>query len=284
MLRFIYILILLLPVSHAEVKKIVVWERIKDNPFYLKVLVESLKLTEKKYGKAELVPSSSFSHEEAYKRLIVGDEIQLATFAPTNERRQELIEIPIPISRGILGLRVCLIHAEDQLLFAAIRKLSDFKKFGIKFAVGKSWSDKEVMVHNNLDVLEAESYDGVVNLAVINKKVCFSRSLNEVLNETGSSRAFDLVVEENLLLRYDLPSYIYVTKNNPLLAKRLTEGLKTLQSETKYYELFWKNFADAFQRFGVKKRRVIRLEMPTKYVSDEVLNDPLMWLPARLSQ
>jgi hypothetical protein len=214
----------------------------------------------------------------------LGEEIQLSVFAPSKERIKDYIEVPVPLSRGMLGLRVCLINAEDKALFKAVRNLSDFKKFGIKFIVGSEWTDREIFLYNGLDIIEAQKYEDLFRLTLVNKKVCFSRSLNEITNETSMAKAFDLSVEDQILFQYDLPMYVYVTKSRPELAKRIEEGLRIHISEFSYFQHFWNRFADVFQLFKVKKRKLIKLEMPHKYVSEKVLENPLMWLPTRMKK
>jgi hypothetical protein len=284
MLRLLCILILLQPLSHANVSKVVVWEQIKDHTFYLDVLVKSLDLTQKKYGKISLVPSVRMTQGEALEKMQQGKDMHIALLAPSVDRFKKFIEIPFPISRGILGLRVCFINSEDQPLFSAIRDLTDFKKFGIKFVVGSKWTDKEILLHNGLDVIEAEDPEDLFRLTLVNKKVCFSRSLSELHDETKEARSFNLETEKNILFQYDLPMYVYVSKKNPELARRIAEGLNIYKSDLKYFSHFWNKFANIFLLIDVKSRKVIKLDMPHKYVSDEILNDPLLWLPKRLEK
>jgi hypothetical protein len=283
MLRLVYILVFLQSLSHANVKDVVVWERTTQKPFSLNILLRAIELTEKKYGKINLTPSMKLPQSEAQEKIFAG-EIHISSMAPTKERMKRLIPIQIPLSRGMLGLRVCLIHKEDKALFQAIRKKSDFKKFGIKFAVGSEWADKEVLLHNGLDILEAESFEDVFKIAVKNKRICFSRSLNEILDEKIQSKSFNLMVESSLLIQYDLPAYFFISSKKPELAKRISEGLHLLREDMEFYRSFWKKFAIAFQSVGIKNRKVIRLEMPHQYVPDEILNDPLLWLPNRLKK
>lgn len=268
--------------GQCEAKEAILWQRVKAFPTIYKLLKRSIDITEEKYGKLEISPSNKFQQDEALKELESGKNLHIALFPSDKERELKYIPVRVPLNRGILGLRVCLISPKDQKTFDKIKTLDDFNKFGIKFIVGSNWIDKKILSANSLKVVESPVYENLFQLARLTPKSCFSRSINEIHGEKNIFGISNLKIEDSLLIKYHFPHFFYVSKNRPKLAKRIKEGLKKLISTREFYAIFWKNLADKIQSLKIPKRRVINFYTHSKIDHKIITDNPELWLPLRL--
>lgn len=262
-------------------ERIIFWERIKTFDVYKKLLIRSMEVTEKEYGSYDLVGSKFFEQREMENELFLGKEVHIASIPPSEIREKLFIPVYIPLTRGLLGLRVCLINKEDKKLFESIENLDDFKK-KIKMVVGSSWPDRDIYLNNHLDVIESEKYINLFPLTKKNKGSCFSRSINEVFSELKNQQFVNLYLDKSILLQYNLPTYFFVTKKKPNLAKRVKKGLSILLSTGEYYEIFWKTYAYSISEIDIKHRKIFHLKNSNSLDTKKVLSNKKIWLPFRL--
>ncbi len=88
------------------------WNLLLDhpNPAVVQLLRLSLDLTVPEYGPYQLVSSPQMEQGRAVKELRSGELVQVGVFAPDGERERELLAIHIPLAKGLLGWRVCLVR------------------------------------------------------------------------------------------------------------------------------------------------------------------------------
>ena len=108
------------------------WNLLLDhpNPAVVQLLRLSLDLTVPEYGPYQLVSSPQMEQGRAVKELRSGELVQVGVFAPDGERERELLAVHIPLAKGLLGWRVCLVRQGDEGRFAAIGSLSDWHRAG----------------------------------------------------------------------------------------------------------------------------------------------------------
>jgi len=266
----------------AATEEIILWERIKTYPSTVELLNEALKVTNDKFGDVQIILSKKFQQDEALEKLKTGQELNLVYLPPDGSKKDLYIPIEIPTDRGTIGLRVCLINPEDADLFKAIKSVDDFKKYGIKIIVGSSWPDRDIYEKNKISIVHSEIYENLFSITENTPKSCFSRSINEIESELETAKIASLVVEKNILLKYNLPNYFYVSKNKPQFAKRLEEGLEILLKNKKYYHIFWKHMASSLQSLDIRQRRVINFSNFTEVDYSRVRGESEIWLPLRI--
>ena len=116
-------------VAAAEVP-IRAWNLLLDhpNPAVAGLLRLSLDLTVPEYGPYRLIASPPMEQGRAVKALQSGELVQIGVFAPDEERERTLLAIHVPLAKGLLGWRVCLIRQGDEGRFANIRSLTDWQQ------------------------------------------------------------------------------------------------------------------------------------------------------------
>ncbi len=96
--------------------------------------------------------------------------VHVAAFAPSEDREAELIPIRIPVTKGLLGFRVCLVKADNLGKFQDIASLSDWKRKKITIGQGTHWPDTAILESNGLAVIKSSQYQPLFEM-LYQKKV-----------------------------------------------------------------------------------------------------------------
>jgi hypothetical protein len=190
------------------------------------------------------------------------DQVNLMFSPTTKELESELLPVYFPLDKGLLGYRLLLIRKQDRKKFASVKNLNDFMRFSVGQGLG--WGDVEIFRNAGIRVVTGDHYEGLFAMLMGHRFDCFSRSISEALNEYRERKAEypDLVIEDGLVIVYPYPNYIFVSKNNPRLARRLKQGLETLLANGTLDKVFLKYNQEAFAAARLRTRRVLRLENP----------------------
>ncbi len=161
------------------------WNLLLDhpNPAVVQLLRLSLDLTVPEYGPYKLVSSPQMEQGRAVKELRSGELVQVGVFAPDGERERELLAIHIPLAKGLLGWRVCLIRQGDEGRFAAIGSLADWHRAGLSIGQHRSWPDTRLLKANGLKVTVGNLYEALFNMLRKKRFDCFLRSVIEIEDE-----------------------------------------------------------------------------------------------------
>lgn len=247
--------------------------------YYLDVINSALKATESTYGPYQLVfIQEQISSERKHDLLVVGDKVnvdRLVGFPNQKGPREGLIRIGLPVLNGFMGYRILLIRAEDQPRFSRIKNLEELRKLPMGF--GKGW-EGHVYKYNGFSVAEP------LNMTLLLKMLAGKRyhfvplSVIEIDDhyEIDGKQVDDLVPEQTLLIYMPLPVYFYVSPEQPVLADRLTLGLKYLQENGQLDKIFKVHFGERLKRLGLSKRTLIELSNPDDDGSLGVVNHELL--------
>ncbi len=117
------------------------------------------------------------------------------------------------------------------------------------------------MEENGLPLVLSMSYFNLFKMLAFNRFDYYSRGVHQVLPEVSAYADKGLVLERELLLRYENPVYFYVNKSNIQLAERLSVGLKIAMEDGSFDALFhqFENFTWAEAMLKQANRRVIPL-------------------------
>lgn len=232
--------------------------------YYAELLNMALKQTEPDFGPFMLekftVPMTSARwNAEA----ILGKTINVMwsnTGHP--DLNEKMIPIPIPADRGVHGYRVFLIRADRQAEFNKVRTLNELRHFVV--GQGANWGDIRVLEHNGLPVITAPRYDNLFPMLEAGRFDYFSRSVLEAPSEMESfgSKYPDLKIESSLLLHYRFPVVFFVSKTEPVLARRIKAGLEIMVKDGSLKRLFDRYFQKSLASLNLKSRKVIELENP----------------------
>lgn len=71
-----------------------------------------------------------------------------------------------------------------------------------------------------------------------------------------------------MALYYPLPRYIFTTKGNTVIRKRVEKGLNTLIASGEFEEMWAAYHGDVIRNINLEKRKVFRISNPT--LPDEI--------------
>lgn len=175
---------------------------------------------------------------------------------------KDLIQVNIPILKGIQGLRVLLIHQDMEKTFAKVTSLEQLKKLSL--GTGFHWSITKTFQHHNFNLITFTEYDALFNM-LENKRFDYAtRGLNEILEELKIHKVKqpNLRMEKTILLNVPLPLYFYVNPHKPELAKRITKGLEIMIKDGTFDKLFNEHYGYITTEFDIENRKLFNIKNP----------------------
>ncbi|HCS62797.1 MAG TPA: hypothetical protein DIW64_01175 [Cellvibrio sp.] len=220
-----------------------------------------LETTRAEYGDYSL---ARFSDEPSAKRqaLLIseGKILNLLWASPgTVIARADVITIPVDILKGLLGYRICLINPAN---FPDSEKQISLNQ--LQIAQGLNWADNEIYKHNDIYPKQAPTFEALFEMLAAKRFECLPLGADEVMytwRDQKTKFPF-LAVEPNLLIYYDYPIYLHVSKQFPVLAQRVELGLKKLQQSGEFDRLFKQHHAADIALLQLQQRKVFCLKSP----------------------
>lgn len=247
--------------------------------YYLAIIDAALKATEPTYGSYQLVfTQEQLSSERKHDLLVLGDKVnvdRLVGFPAQKGAREGLIRIGVPVLNGFMGYRILLIRKEDQARFSSIKTLEELSKLPMGF--GKGW-EGHVYKYNGFSVAEPLNMTMLLKMLAGKRYFFVPLSVIEIDDhyEIDGKPVDNLVPEQTLLIYMPLPVYFYVSPEQPLLADRLTLGLKYLKDKGEMARIFKAHFGERLKRLHLSRRTLITLSNPDDDGSLGVANHELL--------
>lgn len=231
-----------------------------------------LEATRPEYGDYTIIP---FVEEPSAKRqsLLIseGKILNLLWAAPGTAIAQgDVISIPVDILRGLLGFRVCLVNPANFPM-APIESLNQ-----IQIAQGLNWADVEIYKHNGIVPQQGPTFESLFEMLAAKRYHCLPLGADEVMYTWREKKALYpfLTLEPGLLIYYEYPIYLHVSKRQPKLAERVALGLTKLQKTGEFERLFNKHHAADVAQLNLTKRRVFCLKSPYLPPEDQCEKKP----------
>jgi hypothetical protein len=197
-----------------------------------------------------------------------GKVLNLAWGSPgTTIAKANAIPIAIDILNGLLGYRICLINKNAPL---NIDKTSDLASLhDIKIGQGL-WIDIDFYKFNHIDPVAVPSFDNLFSMLSAKRIDCIALGINEIESiYLNKKQHFPIIgMDDKLLIYYYFPTYLYVSKNTPALAKRIELGLTKMKNSGAFDDLFLKHHEKNLANLELKNRKVICLRSPYLKNSD----------------
>lgn len=171
----------------------------------------------------------------------------------------QLMPIKVRLLKELSDHRVFLIRADDQPRFSNVNTIDDLRQ--LRGGIGSQWPDRIVMEENGLSLVLSPSYINLFKMLASKRFDYYSRGVHQAMAEANAYAEKGLVIEQELLLRYENPVYFYINKSNTQLAERLPLGLKIAKEDGSFDTLFsqFENLSWAERLLKEEKRRVISL-------------------------
>ncbi len=234
--------------------------------YYWKLLEAVLDSNRDRFGDYTLEAyPTPMNYQRAQAELEAGGE-HVNIFAPGSNRQLEekLLPIPLPLDKGLLGLRLFLIMEPQQAHLDRVTTLDELKAFRI--GQRPSWTDTTILRHNGLNVVATDSFDGLFKGLQAGRFELFSRGANEIRAEWLSHRESmpGLVIENRLALLYPLARYYFVprTPAGARMAERIRDGLLRLSASGEFDRRYKAYKREVLRDLPLAGRRVFRLENP----------------------
>ncbi len=248
---------------------------VKDarHAYKFQLIHELLEITRAEYGDYQIIP---FDAEPSAKRqaLLIsqGKSLNLTWASPgTVIASADVISIPVDILKGLLGYRVCLINPEN--FPATINRLDE-----LIIGQGLNWSDVDIYRANEIGVRQGPSFEALFDMLAVKRYQCLPLGADEVVftwREKKAEYPF-LEMEQRLLIYYDYPIYLQVSKKTPELARRLELGLAKLIENGRFDALFDHYHAQDLELLALRQRRLFCLVSPYLPAAGQCTETPLL--------
>lgn len=224
-----------------------------------------MELTRKEFGDYQAIPyRGSDTGQQRWAHLInEGKLINIAWVSPgTTVASANVIPIPIDIMHGLLGFRVCLINKDAPNKFNDVLKLNALGS--LKIGQAATWDDVAIYHHNNINPILSPNFSSLFDMLGSRRFECIALGINEifVIHQEKKSRYPFLAIDDKLLIYYEFPTYLYVSKTEPELAKRLQLGLEKMQQNGDLIKLFKEYHSYDFASLNLDARNAICLKSP----------------------
>jgi len=240
------------------------------------VLKAALDATRSKYGDYEIQLDQTYMNpSRAFHELTIGKAINVH-FALTNgERERTATPIRIPVRRGMASYRLLLIHKDSLKAFEKVETLEDLKR--LRVGLNKGWTNYAVMQSQGFNVVPLGNYDSMFGMLSLQRCDYLLRAVNEVYDEIEARQhsSVSLAVAPGIAVYLPSVTYIFVSKSEPRLAQRLTEGMQILVANGTLERLFDKHHAASIAKAGLDKRKLL-------YVPNPLLPGNIPWSDKRL--
>ncbi|AJQ93277.1 hypothetical protein [Gynuella sunshinyii] len=226
------------------------------------VIKLALDKTVSKYGPYRIVLSPVLTYAQALEVLANNT---LNNFVMKNSYSQDVASqsgfVEFPVDLGIVGYRVCFTSVANKPRLAEVRTIDDLKAF--TNGQGTGWADVEILRQNGFNVREVAHYESLFLLTAHGSIDLFCRGTNELLPEYEEFKKFpDLTYDETFSLAYPLPRFLFTSKQNQELIKRLDEGIKMAYADGSLQQLWLANYQDSINFVRLDKRKIFYIDNP----------------------
>lgn len=242
----------------------------------LEILRGALDRTVPGYGPYTLEQAPvQMSAARAIEQLESHGLINVVWSSTSTERERKFLTIRIPLRKGLLGYRVCLINANDQERINQVQTLADLRKLTI--GQGTGWADLAIYASERIPVMTA-AYGGLFDMVSAGRFDLFPRGLSEVFREFAlqSPRLPGLAIDRHLLLYYPWPYYFFFNRDDAQLKARIEAGLKMMRADGSFDAIFHKYNDPWIAAADIKHRVIFRLNNPL-LPPDTPLDDASLW-------
>ena len=193
-----------------------------------------------------------------------GKTINVFWMGTSSALESALIPVPIPLFRGLEGLRLSFIHSDAQEKFNQVNTLTDLKQ--LKAAQGVGWADNKILEQAGIATY-AGRYSNLFRLINDGDKLdFFPRGLVEIFAERRELAAQypNLAIEQHLLIRYPFAEFFFVSPESPKLAKAIQTGLERAYADGSFMQFFHENprIREALASANLEQRVTISLPNP----------------------
>ncbi|EGR4136503.1 ABC transporter substrate-binding protein [Vibrio cholerae] len=244
-----------------------------DKKLHLTLVKEVVKRSDRFDGIEYIYAQTGQPADTRLQADLESGKLDILWAATSTDLEKRFIPVRFPIFRGLLGMRIGLIHQKDSQLLSSVQSKADLMRF--KICSGKTWSDTQILDANGLVTAKSLKYPNMFEMMLAgNRCHFFARGVMEPFTEIAYHPELPLAVDSNIMLRYRMPYMLFVSKSNPDLADHLLEIITEIFDEGLYEEMFFNDseIKAVLSQANLKNRVIIDLENP--YLTDETRSIP----------
>lgn len=258
-MKHLWVILLFVSPSLSAKDTIVLWQRNYERAAFLDFVVLAAEKTETDYGPYEVTPSIEMEQGRAFAELPQGEVLNLAIAGTDALREQENLPIFIPLHRGILGFKICLVPPGAKG-YADITSVEQFNKQNQLVGSGSHWPDRYIYEANGLKTVHTPNYIQLFEMLARSRFDCFLRSLNEVDGEMEAYGNLGITADEHIAFVYPYADIMFVSPSAPELKKRLEVGLQRALADGSFYRLFDEHLMGVMHKYNFYQRRLLYLK------------------------
>lgn len=255
------------------------------NDYMIELLKLALIATEADFGGWSIsynIDNDNNTQSRNVNMLANGSHTLNLIWVMTDRNKESLLKpVRIPVYRGLIGYRVCLLPKGHGEMLKDIRTPAQFAATNITIGQGHDWPDTKILSSNGFNVTTSPNYDSLFKMLKMGRFDCFLRGLNEVYTELSLREGLEL--DYHLAIYYPSPAYFFVNRANIPLHNRLKKGLETTIQDGSFNRLFKRYYDEAILKTRLNSRHIIYLNNPL--LSDETpVGNEALWYKAQEQQ
>lgn len=199
-----------------------------SHDYHLELL--TLALDKAKYPFSNIEASVPMTESRAALALEKDRIIDVFWMGTDADKESRLAAIPIPTTKGMIGLRKLLIRRGNYSEFESIDSLAQLQK---KMACqGHDWPDTAILQNAGIRVATSPQYEALFGMLSAGRCDFFPRSLHDFERELieRSKQYPDLIGLQSLVIQYPFAVFFFTNKDNTELAGAIEKGLFLLQA------------------------------------------------------
>lgn len=189
-------------------------------------------------------------------------EITVMWGGTSSQMEEDFIPVRIDAYRGLMSHRILLIRKGDQHRFDQVQTLADLQRFSMGQV--RTWQDSDILEKSGFKVVKITKKPGLFHMLDGGRFDAFPRGANEAWNEMAAFPDLKLDVEKKLVLVYPLPTYFFVSKHRPQVAKDIEAGLEKMIADGSFDNYFYssKEVKDVLINADLSNRKAFYIENP----------------------
>lgn len=187
------------------------------------------------------------------------------------EKQGLITALRVPLERGLLGYRICLVRDDDTDVLANVRNAEDLKK--IRIGQGIGWGDIAVYRNVGIEVVEApfSSVSDPVKALASGHFDALPLGVNEyqIFLQAYNKEASGITADRHIVISYPWFRYVWVStaaKDSKLLLEALDRGFGIIAANGEFVAIYEK-YKGADPKRQLVGRRTIHLQSP--YSTDD---------------
>lgn len=207
-----------------------------------------------------------------------GRQLDLYWLGADIELDSNLVQVPVPTTRGLIGFRKFFIRKDMEQAFSKVQSLEHLQQFVA--CQGQHWPDTKVLEHAKLPVTSSQNYETLFKMLEVGRCDYFPRGIHDFLTEleVRRNRYQGLAQHASIQLYYPFAVYFYTSKQQSELAQQLTTSLEKLAKNGELLN-FMKSHPLTEQVFvssKSKSEKIFQLPNPLMQSNPRV-SDPDFW-------